>query len=150
MTSKIDKLSHFHVKDALDDKEDKTLIINCFSCSNLDEGRNFTSECIYCALKNLYLNKNSIDKTTSVKRRENLIEYTQFSSILDFFKKISSIKKIWKKIDNIGKIKCKYQEFNCRIRTLYNFPFSTDTSPIYEPISIFNYIFDKINEIKGT
>ena len=150
MTSKIDKLSHFHVKDALDDKEDKTLIINCFDCSNLDEGRNFTSECIYCALKNLYLNKNNIDKTTSVKRRENLIEYSQISSILDFFNKISSLKKIWKKIDNIGNIKCKFQEFNCRIRTLHNFPFSTDTNPIYEPISIFNYILDKINEIKGT
>jgi len=150
MTSKIDKLSHFHVKDALDDKEEKTLVIDCFICSNLDEGRNFTSECIYCLLKNIYLNKNSLDKTTSVKRRENLIDYSQISSILDFFNKISSLKKIWKKIDNIGKIKCKYQEFNCRIRTLYNFPFSTDTSPIYEPISIFNYILDKINEIKGT
>jgi len=149
MTSKIENLTHFQVKNILDDKEEKTLIINCSICSNLEEGRNFTSECIYCVLKNLYLNKNRIDKTTSVKRRENLIEYSQLSYILSFFNKISSIKKNWKKIDNIGKIKCKYQEFNCRIRTLYNFPFSTDTSPIYEPISIFNYIIDKINELKG-
>ncbi|MBY9017372.1 MAG: type II/IV secretion system ATPase subunit [Candidatus Lokiarchaeota archaeon] len=150
MTSKIDKLSHFQVKDVLDDKEEKILIINCSICSNLEEGRNFTSECIYCVLKNLYLNKNNIDKTTSVKRRENLIEYNQLSSILGFFNKISSIKKIWKKIDNIRKIKCKYQEFNCRIGTLYNFPFSTDTSPICEPISIFNSILDIINELKVT
>lgn len=149
MTSKIENLTHFQVKNILDDKEEKTLIINCSICSNLEEGRNFTSECIYCVLNNLYLNKNRIDKTTSVKRRENLIEYSQLSYILSFFNKISSIKKNWKKIDNIGKIKCKYQEFNCRIRTLYNFPFSTDTSPIYEPISIFNYIIDKINELKG-
>ncbi len=150
MTSKIEKLSHFQVKDALDDKEEKTLIINCSTCSNLEEGRNFTSECIYCVLKNLYLNKNNIDKTTSVKRRENLIEYNQLSSILGFFNKISSIKKIWKKIDNIRKKKCKYQEFKCRIGVLYNFPFSTDTSPIYEPISIFNSILDKISELKET
>ena len=150
MTSKIDKLTHFQVKNALDDKEEKTLIINCSVCSNLEEGRNFTSECISCLFKNLYLNKNSIDKTTSVKRRENLIEYNQLSSILGFFNKISSIKKIWKKIDNIRKIKCKYQEFNCRIGTLYNFPFSTDTSPICEPISIFNSILDIINELKVT
>ncbi len=150
MTSKIDKLSHFQVKDALDDKKEKILIINCSNCSNLEEGRNFTSECIYCVLKNLYLNKNSIDKTTSVKKHENLIKYNQLSPILGFFNKISSIKKIWKKIDNIRKIKCKYQEFNCRIGTLYNFPFSTDTSPIYEPISIFNSILDKINELKVT
>jgi len=150
MTSKIDKLSHFQVKDALDDKEDKTLIINCSICSNLEVGRNFTSECIYCVLKNLHLNKNFIDQTTSVKRRENLIKYNQLLSILGFFNKISSIKKIWKKIDNIRKIKCKYQEFNCRIGTLYNFPFSTDSSPIYEPISIFNSIHDKINELKVT
>ncbi|MBY9016742.1 MAG: type II/IV secretion system ATPase subunit [Candidatus Lokiarchaeota archaeon] len=149
MTSKIDKLTHFQVKNALDDKEEKTLIINCSVCSNLEEGRNFTSECISCLFKNLYLNKNSIDKTTSVKRRENLIKYSQLSYILSFFTKISFIKKNWKKIDNIGKIKCKYQEFNCRIGTLYNFPFSTDTSPIYEPISLFNYILDKINELKG-
>jgi len=150
MTSKIDKLSHFQVKDALDDKAEKILIINCSTCSNLEKGRNFTSECIYCVLKNLYLNKNSIDKTTSVKRRENLIKYNQLSSILGFFNKISSIKKIWKKIDNIRKIKCKYQEFNCRIGTLSNFPFSTDTNTIYEPISIFNSILDKINELKVT
>jgi len=150
MTSKIDKLSHFQIKGALDDKEEKRLIINCSNCSNFEEGRSFTSECIYCVLKILYLNKSSIDKTTSVKRRDNLIEYNQLSSILGFFNKISSIKKIWKKIDNIGKIKCKYQEFNCRIGTLYNFPFSTETSPIYEPISVLGYLLDKIKELKGT
>ena len=147
MTSKIDKLSHFQVKDALDNKEEKILIINCSVCSNLEEGKNFTSECIYCVLKNLYLNKNNIDKTTSVKRRENLIDYNKLLPILGFFNKIGSIKKIWKKIDTIGRIKCKYQEFNCRIGTLYLF--STDTSPIYEPISIFTSILDKINELKG-
>jgi len=150
MTSKIDKLSYFQIKGALDDKEEKRLIINCSNCSNLEEGRNFTSECIYCVLKILFLNKSSIDKTTTVKRRENLIEYNQLSSILGFFNKISSIKKIWKKIDNIGKIKCKYQEFNCRIGTLNNFPFSTETSPIYEPISVLSYLLDKIKELKGT
>ncbi len=150
MTSKIDKLSYFQVKHALDDKEEKTLIINCSICSNLEEGRNFTSECIYCILKNLYLNKNSIDKTTSVKKCENLIKYNQISSILGFFNKISSIRKIWKKIENIGKIKCRYQEFDCRIGTLYNSSFSTDTTPNFEPISILNYILDKINELKET
>jgi Flp pilus assembly CpaF family ATPase len=147
VTSKIDKLSHFQVKDALDNKEEKILIINCSVCSNIEEGKSFTSECIYCVLKNLYLNKNNIDKTTSVKRRENLIDYNKLLPILGFFNKIGSIKKIWKKIDTIGKIKCKYQEFNCRIGTLYLF--STDTSPIYEPISIFTSILDKINELKG-
>ena len=147
MTSKIDKLSHFQVKDALDNKEEKVLIINCSVCSNLVEGKNFTSECIYCVLKNLYLNKNNIDKATSIKRRENLIDYNKLLPILGFFNKIGSIKKIWKKIDTIGRIKCKYQEFNCRIGTLYLF--STDTSPIYEPISIFTSILDKINELKG-
>jgi len=125
VTSKIDKLSHFQIKDALDNKEEKILIINCSVCSNLEEGKNFTSECIYCVLKNLYLNKNNIDKTTSVKRRENLIDYNKLLPILGFFNKIGSIKKIWKKIDTIGRIKCKYQEFNCRIGTLYLF--STDT-----------------------
>jgi len=70
-----------------------------------------------------------------------------FTPILGFFNKIGSIKKIWKKIDTIGRIKCKYQEFNCRIGTLYLF--STDTSPIFEPISIFTSILDKINELKG-
>jgi len=149
MTSKIDKLSYFQVNDALDDKKEKILIINCSICSSLEDGRNFSRECIYCVLKNLYLNKNRIDKTTSVKGHDHQIEYDQFSSILDFFNKINSIKKIWKKIDNIGKVKCKYQEFNCRIGSLYNFPFSTDNSPIYEPILIFNSILDKMNELKG-
>jgi len=149
MTSKIDKLSYFQVNDALDDKKEKILIINCSICSSLEDGRNFSRECIYCVLKNLYLNKNRIDKTTSVKGHDHQIEYDQFSSILAFFNKINSIKKIWKKIDNIGKVKCKYQEFNCRIGSLYNFPFSTDNSPIYEPILIFNSILDKMNELKG-
>jgi type IV secretory pathway ATPase VirB11/archaellum biosynthesis ATPase len=148
MTTNTDKLSHFQVKDTLDDKEEKTLIINCSLCSFLEEGRNFTSECINCVIKNIYLNKSSIKKTTSVKRSENFIEYYQISSILGFFNKTSSIRKIWKKIENIGNIKCKYQEFNCRIETLFNSPFSTINNPIYEPISIFNYILNKINEFK--
>ncbi|MHA1458185.1 MAG: ATPase, T2SS/T4P/T4SS family [Promethearchaeota archaeon] len=150
MTLKRDKLNHLQIKDALDGKKEKKLIVNCSNCSYLEESRNFTSECIYCVLKILYLNKNSIDKTTSVIRRENLIEYNQFSSILDFFNKISSIKRIWKKIDNIGKIKCKYQEFNCSIGSLYNFPFSTETRPIYEPVSVLSYLLDKINKLKRT
>ncbi|MHA1507076.1 MAG: ATPase, T2SS/T4P/T4SS family [Promethearchaeota archaeon] len=150
MTLKRDKLNHLQIKDALDGKKEKKLIVNCSNCSYLEESRNFTSECIYCVLKILFLNKNSIDKTTSVIRRENLIEYNQFSSILDFFNKISSIKRIWKKIDNIGKIKCKYQEFNCSIGSLYNFPFSTETRPIYEPVSVLSYLLDKINKLKRT
>ncbi len=150
MTSKIDKLYHLQIKDALDGKKEKILIVNCSNCSYLEESRNFTSECVYCVLKILYLNKNSIDKSTSVKRRENLIEYNQFSSILDFFNKISSIKRIWKKIDNIGKIKCKYQEFNCSIGSLYNSPFTIETRPIYEPVSVLSYLLDKINKLKGT
>ncbi|MBY9019767.1 MAG: type II/IV secretion system ATPase subunit [Candidatus Lokiarchaeota archaeon] len=149
MTSNIDELSHFQIKETIDDKEEKTLIIDCLTCSNLEEGRHFTSECINCVLKNLYLNKNSINRTTSVKRRENLIEYNQLSSMLGFFNKITPIRKIWKKIENIGKKKCRYQEFNCKLGTLYDSPFSTNTNPIYEPISFFNSTLDKLKEFKG-
>ncbi|MHA1472182.1 MAG: hypothetical protein ACTSQW_03690, partial [Promethearchaeota archaeon] len=148
MTSNTDKLSYFHRKDALNDKEEDRLILNCSSCPNLEEHRNLKSECIYCLLKNLYINKNNIDKTTLVKIRGYQIKYNQFSSIIAFFKKISSIRKIWKKIDNIGKIKCNYQEFDCMIGILSNSPFSKDSNTIFEPILLLNYVFDKINELR--
>ena len=90
MTSNTDKLSHFQIKDILGEKEEKTLVINCSNCSNLEEGRVITRVCIYCLLKNLYLNKNSINKNTSVKQRENLIDYNRLSLILDYFNKIRS------------------------------------------------------------
>jgi len=136
------------VKDALNDKEEERLILNCSTCPNLEEHRNIKSECIYCLLKNLYLNKNYIDKTTLVKILGYQIKYNQFSSILAFFKKISSIRKIWKKIDKIGIIKCNYQEFDCKIGMLSNSPFFNDSNLVFEPILLFNYVFDKINELR--
>ncbi len=148
MTLKFENLSHIQVKETLSSKEEKILVIDCSECSGSLENLFQNGECILCVLKNLYLNRKKVFINLTTKTHDPLIEQDQISLFLNYFKRISYIKKIWRKIESIGKKKCMYQEFNCKITALpAKFPsFSNDL--ILNPLYVFNFISEKINELK--
>ena len=148
MTIKFEHLSHIQVKETLSGKEEKVLVIDCSECSGALEHLFQNEECILCVLKNLYLNRKKVFTNVITKIHDPLIDQDQISLFLNYFKRISYIKKIWRKIESIGKKKCIYQEFNCKItalppKFLY---FSNDL--ILNPLYVFNFISEKINELK--
>ena len=148
MTLKFENLGHIQVKETLSSKEEKTLVIDCSECSGSLENLFQNGECLLCVLKNLYLNRKNIFKNLTTKTHDPLIEQDQISLFLNYFKRISYIKKIWRKIESIGKKKCMYQEFNCKITALPDkFP-SFRNDLILNPLYVYNFISEKINELK--
>jgi Flp pilus assembly CpaF family ATPase len=150
MTLKFENLGHIQVKETLSSKEEKILVIDCSECSGSLENLFQNGECILCVLKNLYINRKKVFKKLTTKIHDPLIEVDQISLFLNYFKKITYIKKIWRKIESIGNKKCMYQEFNCKITALPpKFPsFSNDL--ILNPLYVFNFISEKINELKDS
>jgi len=148
MISKFENLSHIQVKETLNSKEEKILVIDCSECSAALEHSFHNGECILCVLKNLYLNRKKVFKNLTTKIHDPLIEKDQISLFLNYFKRMSYIKKIWRKIENIGKKKCKYREFNCKIKALHAKFLSFSNDLILNPLYIFNFISEKINELK--
>lgn len=148
MTSKFENLSQIHVKETLSSKEEKILFIDCSECSGALENLFQNGDCILCILKNLYLNRKKVFKNLTTKIHDPLIERDQISLFLNYFKRISYIKKIWRKIENIGKKKCMYQEFNCKITALSAKFHSFSKDLILNPTYVFNFISEKINELK--
>ena len=148
MTLKFENLGHIQVKETLSSKEEKTLVIDCSECSGSLENLFQNGECLLCVLKNLYLNRKNVFKNLITKTHDPLIEQDQISLFLNYFKRISYIKKIWRKIESIGKKKCMYQEFNCKITALPDkFP-SFRNDLILNPLYVYNFISEKINELK--
>lgn len=148
MTLKFENLGHIQVKETLSSKEEKTLVIDCSECSGSLENLFQNGECLLCILKNLYLNRKNVFKNLTTKTHDPLIEQDQISLFLNYFKRISYIKKIWRKIESIGKKKCMYQEFNCKITALPDkFP-SFRNDLILNPLYVYNFISEKINELK--
>lgn len=148
MTLKFENLGHIQVKETLSSKEEKTLVIDCSECSGSLENLFQNGECLLCVLKNLYLNRKNIFKNLTTKTHDPLIEQDQISLFLNYFKRISYIKKIWRKIESIGKKKCMYQEFNCKITALPDkFP-SFRNDLILNPLYVYNFTSEKINELK--
>ncbi len=148
MTLKFENLGHIQVKETLSSKEEKTLVIDCSECSGSLENLFQNGECLLCVLKNLYLNRKNVFKNLTTKTHDPLIEQDQISLFLNYFKRISYIKKIWRKIESIGKKKCMYQEFNCKITALPDkFP-SFRNDLILNPLYVYNFISEKINELK--
>jgi Flp pilus assembly CpaF family ATPase len=148
MTIKFENLSHIQVKETLSGREEKVLVIDCSECSGTLEHSFQNGECILCVLKNLYLNRKKGFKNLTTKTHNPLIEQNQISLFLNYFKKINYIKKIWKKIDSIGKKKCLYQEFNCKITALPPKFLSFSDDLILNPLYVFNFISEKIIELK--
>ena len=148
MTLKFENLSHIQVKETLSSKEEKILVIDCSECSGALENLFQNGECILCVLKNLYLNRKKVFKNLTTKIHDPLIERDQISLFLNYFKRISYIKKIWRKIESIGKKKCMYQEFNCKITALPAKFLSFSNDLILNPLYVFNFISEKINELK--
>ena len=148
MTLKFENLGHIQVKETLSSKEEKTLVIDCSECSGSLENLFQNGECLLCVLKNLYLNRKNVFKNLTTKTHDPLIEQDQISLFLNYFKRISYIKKIWRKIESIGKKKCMYQEFNCKITALPDkFP-SFRNDLILNPLYVYNFTSEKINELK--
>ena len=148
MTLKFENLSHIQVKETLSSKEEKILVIDCSECSGALENLFLNGECILCVLKNLYLNRKKVFKNLTTKIHDPLIERDQISLFLNYFKRIRYIKKIWRKIENVGKKKCMYQEFDCKITALLASFFSLNNGLILNPLYVFNFISEKINELK--
>jgi len=148
MTLKFENLSHIQVKETLNNKEEKILVIDCSECSGALKNLFQNGECILCVLKNLYLNRKKAFKNITTKIHDPLIERDQISLFLNYFKRISYIKKIWRKIESIGKKKCMYQEFNCKITALHSKFLSFSNDLILNPLYVFNFISEKINELK--
>jgi len=148
MTLKFENLGHIQVKETLSSKEETILVIDCSECSGSLENLFQKGECLLCVLKNLYLNRKNNFINLTTKTHDPLIEQDQISLFLNYFKRISYIKKIWRKIESIGKKKCMYQEFNCKITALpAKFP-SFRNDLILNPLYVYNFITEKINELK--
>ncbi len=148
MTVKFENLCHIQVRETLSNKEEKILVIDCSECSGAIEDLFQNGECISCVLKNLYLNRKKVFKNLTTKIHDPLIEHYQISLFLNYFKKISYIKKTWRKIESIGKKKCIYQEFNCKVTALHDKFLSSSNDLILNPLYVFNFISEKINELK--
>jgi len=147
MKSKIENLNHLLVREGLSNKEERIFSINCSECSDLIENKYTYDKCIRCVLKSLYLSRNRIFKNSILKIHGNIIKPNQIILFLNYFKKLNSIKKIWRKIESIGKNKCLFQEFNCRVESIKKTFLSFSESIIIDPISVFNFITEKKDDI---
>jgi len=147
MKSKTEIQSYFQVKESLNNKEERIFTVDCSECSDLIENKFAHDKCISCVLKGLYLKRNKDFKNSLVKIHENIIKPSQIILFLNYFKKLKYIKKIWRKIKNIGKNNCIYQEFNCRIESINKTFLSFNDNLLFDPISVFNFIREKKEEL---
>jgi len=149
MKLKTENLSYFQVKESLNNKEKQIFTVDCSECSDLIENKFTYDKCIICVLKGLYLRRNKDIKNSSVKIHENVIKPSQIILFLNYFKKLKYIKKIWRKIESIGKNNCIYQEFNCRIESINKTFISFSDNFIFDPISVFNFIDEKKEDLSA-
>jgi Flp pilus assembly CpaF family ATPase len=147
MKSKTEDLNHFQPKKGLNDKEERIFTIDCSKCSDLIQNNFTRDKCIKCVLKNLYSSRNKGFKNPTLKIHGNIIKANQIILFLNYFKKLKLIKKLWKKIEGLEKNNCNFQEFNCKIEAISNSFHSISESIIYDPISVFNFINEKKEEI---
>jgi len=149
MKLKTENLSYFQVKESLNNKEKQIFTVDCSECSDLIENKFTYDKCIICVLKGLYLRRNKDIKNSSVKIHENIIKPSQIILFLNYFKKLKYIKKIWRKIESIGKNNCIYQEFNCKIESINKTFISFSDNFIFDPISVFNFIDEKKEDLSA-
>ena len=147
MKSKTEDSNYFQVKEGLNNKEERIFIDGCSECSELIENRYAHDKCINCILKSLYLSRNKDFKNSRLKFHESIIKPNQIIMFLNYFKKLKSIEKIWRRIENVGKNNCIYHEFNCRVESIRETFISFSESIIFDPISIFNFISGKKEDI---
>ena len=147
MKLKTENLNYFHIKESLKNKEERIFTVDCSECSDLIENKFTHEKCISCVLKGLYLRRNKDIRNSSVNIHENIIKPSQIILFLNYFKKIKYIKKIWRKIEIIGKNNCRYQEFNCRIESINKTFLSFIDNFIFDPISVFNFIDEKKEDL---
>ena len=147
MKLKTENLSYFQVKERLNSKEERIFTVDCSECSDFIENKFIHDKCISCGLKGLYLRRNKDFKNSLMKIRESIIKPSQIILFLNYFKKLKYIKNIWRKIESIGKNNCLYQEFNCKIESINNTFLSFNDNLIFDPISVFNLISEKIGDI---
>ena len=149
MKSKTENLKYLQVKESLNNKEERIFTVDCSECSTLVENQKTSDKCISCVLKRLYLRRNEGFKNSRLKNHESIIKPNQIIIFLNYFKKLKYIKKIWRKIENIGKNNCIYQEFNCRVESIHKTFLSFSESIIFDPISVFNFIYEKKEELSA-
>lgn len=147
MKSKTDNLSFLQAKKGVINDKTQTWHIDCSECSDLIENKCVSEKCVNCVLKSLYLSRIKDFKKSSLKIHETIIRPNQIKILLNYFKKLKSIKRIWRKIEKIGKNNCLYQEFNCRVESLHKTFILFSESIIFDPISVFNFVTEKKNDI---
>ena len=147
MKLKTENLSYFQVKESLNNKEERIITADCSECPDLIENKITPDKCISCVLKGLYLRRNKNFENSSIKIHDCIIKPSQIILFSNYFKKLKYIKKIWRKIESIGKNNCKYQEFNCRIESINKTFLSFSENLIFDPISVFNFISEKKEDL---
>jgi len=147
MKSKTDNLSYLQAKEGVINDKKQTCNIDCSECSDLIENKYTRDKCINCVLKSLYLSGIKDFKNSRLKIHETIIKPNQIKILLSYFKKLKSIRRIWRKIENIGKKNCLYQEFNCKVESIHKTVTPFSESIIFDPISVFNFITEKKEDI---
>ena len=122
-------------------------IQNCHECSDRIENKISQDKCITSILKRLYLSRNKDLKISKLRINDNIINTDQIKILFNYFKQIKTIIRIWKKIKNVRKINCLYQEFNCRVESIYQKINPFDQNKLFDPILVFNYVNEKVNEL---
>ena len=147
MKSKTDNLNYLQAKQGIINNKKQICNIDCSECSDLIENKYTHDKCIKCVLKSLYLSRNKDFKNSSLKIHDTIINPDKIKILFNYFKKLKSIKRIWRKIENVGKNNCLYQEFNCRVDSIHNTFIPISESIIFDPISVFNFVTEKKDDI---
>ncbi|MFX1287004.1 MAG: ATPase, T2SS/T4P/T4SS family [Promethearchaeota archaeon] len=143
MKSKIENLNQLQIKEGLNNEEERIFTFDCSECLTLMEKNCSYDNCVNCFLKGLYLRRNNDFENSIIKIHEGLINPNKVIIFLDYFKKLNYVKKIWKKIEKVRRNNCIYHEFNCKVESINDIFRSLNETIILDPISVFNFIYEK-------
>jgi len=145
----IKSLTSIQINENVFGKKEKILIIKCRKCQESEKDLLKNKICLSCFLKNLFLNKNEKLKHISIGSYDKLIDFEQFSILIDYFNKSQKIKSIIQEIQNIKKNKCKFNGFKCRVLPDLSSVFSFDEDFYSDPIKLYTSIQERLRIIKN-
>ncbi|TFG14545.1 MAG: hypothetical protein EU535_03220 [Promethearchaeota archaeon] len=139
--------THIQLRQNLDSKKEKILIYECQNCSQLKTDFFKNRNCIFCFLKNLYINRNKKLSSLSINKLENLIENNIILLFFDYFKQIRKINKIFVHIEDFKANKCKLKDFECKIFPNHFISLRSDKKLFYDPILLYDFIQNNLKFI---
>ncbi len=134
-------------KESLEGKKEKTLIIECRSCSEFSNFRN-NDNCFYCVFNSVFENRKKKFNKIYIEAIDSSVDQAATRKLLDYFNQLEKIRDIHNRVLN-QRGQCVYKDFDCKVFGNYETIFSLTEREFVAPIHLYLKVQEFIREIKG-